>query len=135
MGYTHYVTVKKNVPTAEWAKVINAKNQILNFNQNFGSAPIQDESEGDLINLNGIAPDDFETFYINPNIKGFNFCKTGRRPYDIVVVAILCAINNICGDCFDITSDGDRKDWINGFLLCRDACDFGFIPESIKQEN
>ena len=38
----------------------------------------------------------------------FSFCKTARKPYDTIVVAILCAIQDIYGDeLVEISSDGD----------------------------
>jgi hypothetical protein len=42
------------------------------------------------IHLNGVEYDSYESFIISKKDTGeFNFCKTARRPYDIVVTCIL----------------------------------------------
>lgn len=133
MGYTHYFTRKPNtvIPTEVWQDVLDAKQAILDYHNAIGGCPIQDDSTDGVINLNGVAPDDFETFYIDPDEFGFNFCKTGQRPYDTVVVAILCAIDVLAGPYFAITSDGDRKDWQDGLDLARESIEIQNIPASI----
>lgn len=58
-----------------------------------------------------------ETFCIELEDNGWSFCKTGRKPYDILVCAVLIAAHEILG--YDITSDGDFEDWkpaINYYL-------------------
>lgn len=54
-----------------------------------------------------------------PN-AAFNFCKTRQLEYDLPVVAILCAIQNIYGEeLVSISSDGDMngEDWEEGRRL------------------
>ena len=53
----------------------------------------------------------------------FSFCKTARKEYDIIVVAILCAIEQIYGnELVKISSDGDMKtDWAAGRALFEQA--------------
>ena len=134
MGYTHYFKVKKIPSVKDWVAVIEAVDAILKETD----IPIQNNSERMAINLNGVDPDDFETFYIDPLSKmfvGFNFCKTGRRPYDTVVVAILCAINAICGQDFDIGSDGNEADWEAGQTLAQKVSNTFITPIVIVEEN
>lgn len=88
-----------------------------------------------------------ETFHIEPNFKSsypqqnddgkfFAFCKTARKPYDILVVATLCAARYRFGDEIVISSDGDRKDWQEGYDLWVKTCnpvdpDYEVILEGI----
>lgn len=41
----------------------------------------------------------------------FTFCKTNRRPYDLVVCAILFVVDAVAPECVKISSDGDLEDW------------------------
>ncbi|MEA3295593.1 MAG: hypothetical protein U9Q27_00410 [Patescibacteria group bacterium] len=79
----------------------------------------------DLIWFNGQTPkelrDEFdlghETFVIkNINtggVNGWNFCKTARKPYDLLVCACLIAARKYLG--FRISSDGSLNDWKPAF--------------------
>lgn len=42
-----------------------------------------------VLNGSRILKEDYETFYLCPGETGFNFTKTARKPYDIVVATIL----------------------------------------------
>jgi len=53
---------------------------------------------------------DHETFRIDFKPTGFSFCKTDRKPYDMLVCLCLISLrNNIPG--FSYSSDGDLEDW------------------------
>jgi hypothetical protein len=41
----------------------------------------------------------------------FQFCKTERKPYDLVVCALLILVGRFAPDAFTIGSDGDPADW------------------------
>jgi hypothetical protein len=57
--------------------------------------------------------EDFEDFMFPQNapLGEFNCCKTGRKPYDWLVVAVLILADNLCPGCYEITSDGNAEDW------------------------
>lgn len=131
MGYSHYFKAIKPVPDDKWDAVLEAKDKIVKFASDF--VDIDDLSFLKDININGVGDDAHENLYIDPEaLSPFSFCKTARKPYDVVIVAILCVINDICGDCFKITSDGDREDWEAGRALASDALgDFYNIPVTI----
>lgn len=67
----------------------------------------------------------YETFNIDRVDNGgraakdeaFGFCKTGRQPYDIVVVAALIALKARFGEAVKVSSDGDRQEWEAGIAL------------------
>ncbi len=41
----------------------------------------------------------------------FQFCKTERKPYDLVVCALLILVGHYAPGAFDIASDGGPTDW------------------------
>ncbi len=69
--------------------------------------------------FNGCEQDAHETFYVERNNaqpewrKGdpqhFSFCKTARKPYDVVVVACLIALSSVFGSRVEISSDGGEE--------------------------
>ena len=64
--------------------------------------------------FNGWAKDgeDYETFAISVNDGEWDFCKTGRMPYDTAVcLALLCFKHYFGGD-FDYSSDGGETEWM-----------------------
>ena len=63
--------------------------------------------------------------------NGFDFCKTARKPYDIVVTACLAVLKYRLGDLITVSSDGDAQDWDAGVLLARDILKRK-IPNPIK---
>lgn len=78
-----------------------------------GTSPIVD---AESVWFNGVGDDGCETFSLVWDSTDFNFCKTGRRPYDIVVMAALC-IGAYYG--LSVSSDGDTKEWQPGLELAR----------------
>ena len=55
---------------------------------------------------------DHETFLLTRKDSGnFNFCKTARKPYDLMVCAVLFLAKYHLKDKIKISSDGDMEDW------------------------
>lgn len=54
-----------------------------------------------------------DTFHINLDTRaGFGFCKTARKPYDILVRYALLILKQTLGkDVFSFTSDGKKEEW------------------------
>jgi len=129
MGYTHYYSFEPNkVQNTETLrkKFKKASKQIKSFAQwlpNKGIAikgglgegkPIFNETE---IWFNGDASEGFdhETFSIHwsrPNLMGkYNdFCKTARKPYDLLVCFALLTFAEVFPEVFSFSSDGDMED-------------------------
>jgi hypothetical protein len=121
MGYTHYFTIKEVPPQEAQDKVLRAAKAIVDYAKTELGLAIEDLSDT-VININGAPPDDYETFYVDFSELGFEFCKTNGKPYDIVVVAILCAMGDIVGSYYvDISSDGGPDDWEAGQALACEA--------------
>lgn len=57
---------------------------------------------------------DHETFMLTQQ-KGIEqeylFCKTAHKPYDSLVIGVLILVHNLCPGCFDISSDGNAREW------------------------
>lgn len=122
MGYTHYWKGLKANGLEENAKKIVkvAMEDGIKLGDGCGvNEPIIKEG---FIDLNGWEDygEDHETFRLSDNTS-FDFCKTARKPYDTVVVAILidAIVNNLKYD--DISSDGNYSDWQDGIELYKKA--------------
>jgi hypothetical protein len=118
-GYTHYWELKNTDAATpftpeEWKKVVNAAKKIIRKAEADDIAIRGPLGEGKpsltpkKITLNGDAEkdEDFETFTLENKAKKFNFCKTGRRPYDVVVTSILAAAAAIQPNAIILDSDG-----------------------------
>lgn len=57
--------------------------------------------------------------------KRFACCKTGFRPYDVAVIALLIIAKHYLGDELDVTTDGEDANWLDGKLICAMALDYG----------
>lgn len=84
--------------------------------------------------LNGAGEDSYETFFIERELirkswqtpdesgKYFEFCKTGRKPYDLMVVACLFAARYRFGSDFSFSSDGGVSELGAGYDLWLKTC-------------
>ncbi|MEM7625887.1 MAG: hypothetical protein AAF333_09675 [Planctomycetota bacterium] len=82
---------------------------------------------------------DHETFYVPRRLKPmphhtaddcgryFEFCKTARKPYDLLVTAALIALKHHFPD-VNVVSDGDASDWQEGLELSRHVLNYGELP-------
>ena len=65
------------------------------------------------IYLNGVGGDGHEAFAMNPS-GSWDFCKTARKPYDVVVATILLRARILMGEAFS-SSDGvwGEDEWLD----------------------
>lgn len=115
MGYTHYMKpMKRELSLEERSFIIKIIEQsgveIVSGNGEEGTEPVV---EKDSINLNGVGDDSHESFNINTTLG--DFCKTNRKPYDVVVVAILYYLES--KGVITWSSDGGREDHEGGIEL------------------
>ena len=121
MGYTHYFSCDYDSAAyyAGWPHLVDHTEAII---ANCGVAltgPTEDVSPlvdpVDAIVFNGAADEGYETFRIPaPGLarSEWSFCKTGRRPYDLAVTAVLLTAHILMPDTFRIWSEGDwDRDW------------------------
>jgi len=113
MGYTHYWGNTK-FTTEQWEAL--TRDAALIFKK--CTIPIAAEMDKpkhpphiglECIVFNGIGDDGHETFMLHkdPDPNDFIFCKTARKDYDAVVVAILL-LATVHNPDFNWTSDGDN---------------------------
>lgn len=128
MGYTHYWhrPVGKDFEAEKWKTFVNevkilskALPSDIKLGDGLGEKPFK--LEKDRIWFNGIGDESHETFGIErvcpPQVdyrRGeselFSFCKTARKPYDLMVTACLLRLKYYF-PYTRVTSDGHYKDW------------------------
>jgi hypothetical protein len=92
------------------------------------------------LKVNGKGSEAHEDFTLREQYKqnlegdGFEFCKTARKPYDIVVVACLIVLKHRLGNLIDVSSDGYVDDWEEGLRLAKNILKLKglSIPKSIR---
>lgn len=135
MGYTHFWTLHPNADPRAWrealCRVVPAvlattsiptevrRGRELEFN---GTGPC----EGGRAHCDGECGDtaDHEPFRLPlelPKEGDWVFCKTGAKEYDVVVSAILAALEATCPDAITVESDGGLADWKPGLCLASQA--------------
>lgn len=125
MGYTHYWSHNGFTPE-QWAQLQRAARTIAKRSKAQG-APLGDwqgagrgpSIDASAISLNGRKGEGFETFMLASTPEEFGFCKTGRRPYDAAVVAILTVAARINSG-FTWRSDGDESEHSEGRAMAAD---------------
>lgn len=142
MGYTHYWTFKKTDKTrvlenhyqiaiSDCNKVIKYYNRAVkrinekHYSRLSGYSAFTSDYGG--IKFNGVGKFMHEDFtlreHFNQNFenfgKGFDFCKTARKPYDIVGTACLCILKYRLGNAIEVESDGEYLDFNEGLELAR----------------
>ena len=135
MGYTHYWyrQADKDFDPKTWGKFIADSKKLadslpsdvrIQFEWDTPEAPVFDDSQ---IRFNGVGNAGHETFEI-PRVcppatdyhemkedpKVFGFCKTARKPYDLLVTAVLALYKHYFGQAVKVHSDGDAPDWQAG---------------------
>ena len=137
MGYTHYWILDTNIKNKQqveknYQKAISdchkiilwAKKNVVNLS---GYSAHTKLGTYNGIKVNGVKEDGHETFYLLDHFYRygtedhdcFNFCKTNRKEYDIVVVACLSVLKHRLKDAIKVSSDGDAADWLDGINLAR----------------
>lgn len=126
-GLLKFAQHERGIPLADWE----------------GAPRTSPEISADVISFNGLGDDSHETFMVHrrrpakeswQTARGSAFCKTARKPYDPVVTACLCYLSTITRqddpatgepingtEAFEVSSDGDGSDFLEGLQLARDA--------------
>ena len=122
MGYTHYWEFKSNPKDVKdgdkkFKKSVELLKKCLKdvsvklAGGNGTGEPVFTDTK---VCFNGVDDDDdaYETCYLaldNADYK-FDFCKTARKPYDVVVCLTLLCFKNFFGEDFKYSSDGNMDD-------------------------
>lgn len=116
MGYTHYwkngtideftwESIRKDVE-----KLIKLCSVPVRFEYDVDEPAIVDDT---MIRFNGVGYDGHETFLFKRTGLNQDFCKTARKPYDILVAATLAVIADKAFQ-VEVNSDGepDEEEWV-----------------------
>lgn len=132
MGYTHYwkITERLDKDWDKWTSFLPDAMQIMSHASQKLDIALADafgETKGDNmislsgVSMNGYGEESYESFVLTNEVTKFDFCKTARKPYDPVVVAILILATEYFGNDIEVTSDGDRSDLLEGYYLFRSS--------------
>jgi hypothetical protein len=128
MGYTHYWTCEKKGDEKVYQRAIKLCRKVAwTYNQEATGAErlsgyaahCKPGTYGGL-KVNGKQDMAHEDFCLREHWSenaGFNFCKTARKPYDVVVVACLAILKYYMGDSIKVDSDGDLAELQDGIRL------------------
>jgi hypothetical protein len=132
MGYSHYWSVPPGDPryAAKWPGIVEDTRRIVAAVRDMGVViagpdgrrrPVLDPAGGIAFNGDATTDLDYETFALAaPGFGGPprpEFCKTGRRPYDLAVAAVLLRCHLLLPGVFLIGSDGDwEREWWGGAI-------------------
>jgi hypothetical protein len=153
MGYTHYWSIKT---TKKKHDLINEERYQLGIrycqrvirhyqstvpkgcDERLSGYSAHTKGEYLGIEFNGSRGNDHETFMLAPHLLMENggFCKTARKPYDVVVVACLIIMSSVLPEVFQFESDGDCQDMLDSMILIENAIgndnELFRIPETIQ---
>lgn len=123
MGYTHYFETLSTPSQDVWNKVVEeakevslASSALIQFESDMEAIPLMDSR---IIRFNGVGDEGYETFLVEREGSGWSFCKTARKPYDEIVVAILIIAKHHLVENFRWTSDGEGGDFNNAVSLLK----------------
>ena len=127
MGFSHYFEQLKPAEPAAWQAICDDFRKMMATALLSQPLPIQREDEDGgqplvddtYIVFNGIGNNGHETMVLQRDGKGFQFCKTARKPYDRVVTALLILADFHSPNTWLVTSDGEPDDWQEGLELAR----------------
>lgn len=137
MGYTHYWKFNQEPTPEKFAEFVTGVKQITATADEAGVAIGEELYGSEGVQFNGVGDGAHETFYIGLPIgdkqyddgKGWDWCKTAQKPYDMAVTASLILAKKIFGKDIEIKSDGNWSDWESGQLLYESV--FNIEPENV----
>jgi hypothetical protein len=115
MGYSHHWHIDETIVPEVWALIsadaktlFTASPEPLVFEHGSRKPPVADARS---IRFNAGEGRGYEDFLLLPAAtKRWQFCKTGRQPYDLVVCAMLSAARDR-SKVIAVVSDGGSEDW------------------------
>lgn len=117
MGYTHnwnatdFTDKQWTLARHRMRKIIKQSDVPVQWEADTIQAP---EISDSLIRFNGVEEDGHETFYMERGQGGF--CKTARKPYDVIVVAALSMLTDVNPE-FTPGGDSDPDERTEGEAL------------------
>ena len=142
MGYTHYWRPETQIDEKTFEIISGSARKVLDVARtelkirlayDFDKPAKDPVFTNELIRFNGTGNEGHETFYISREDTGFSFCKTARKPYDIVAVAVLCLADYYSEGRFAVGSDGGIDDWKDGLSLARHIEPSCTLPNGVRE--
>lgn len=155
MGYTHYWFREQGPGDKQAFEHLSKDVKRIIEQASYAGIPVGDwagQSQGGAeftqtyFSLNGVGSGSMESFIWETDVTAsdlaedfagipdeckkltFFFCKTGLKPYDAVVTAVLLRAKDVYGDGLKVMSDGEWFDWLPGRVLYEKT--FGIAPTS-----
>lgn len=120
MGYTHYFHQQRKATSDQWQAICEDFKRLMTaclladdpllIQREYDNASAPEINDDEIL-FNGIEDDGHETMVLERKGTDFQFCKTARKPYDRVVVALLILANHHAPGVWKISSDGDPDEW------------------------
>lgn len=137
MGFTHYYQLAQPISENDWAKIkVQMQTLIENSPVPLGDGWGEEGSKPDLtdnhININGIEDNAHETFTVYRLSTKWGFTKTARKPYDVVVVALLVLLHHDAN--LLVSSDGGYDDWVDGLNFLNKTLDANYTIPSLNSD-
>lgn len=79
-----------------------------------GTNPIVSDEEISLNGVSGKVDMSHESFWLTKaknTVEDANYCRTARKPYDLVVCAVLIVLQHHASGTWKISTDGTMEDW------------------------
>lgn len=137
MGYTHHWTTHRDLTENEWEHITSEVWTLLEHHlppglcltKQYGTqeAPQVDENR---IQFNGCGEFGHESFILD-RAQHDDFCKTARKPYDLVVAAVLIVVAGIAEDAITVRSNGGPKDWQPALDWVNDVLGIHHLPPGL----
>ena len=117
MGYTHFFRQHKQPTEVQWQAICADFSKCLEeftkdaLIQEDWDIPAPPRVDYRCIRFNGVHPNYHETMCLNRYGRGFQFCKTARKPYDFAVMCLLLLVHHHASDYWEVDSDGGYREW------------------------
>lgn len=125
MGYTHYFGYNC-ISQKDWEEQLDSMQMMFDYCKDHSETIIQKDYDDPSppifdkfsIAFNGKEDLGHETFFFCPQSDDFHFCKTARKPYDLLVCCTLIILKHHFPH-FSFSSDGKFHNqlWLNAFQL------------------
>lgn len=149
MGYTHYWGIKPvkggtELNEKRYKRAIKQCNRVIkayhNQHRGYGESLSGYSAHSDRyggLNFNGARGNICEDFIFREHFKEnepFEFCKTRRLPYDLVVTACLSIMKHYLKDAIEVSSDGDWCDWTDGACYASEILNVKIkVPSNVEK--
>ncbi|MEM1353878.1 MAG: hypothetical protein AAGH88_03240 [Planctomycetota bacterium] len=102
------------------------RDDLVAFNgRNAGRSSLDDLSHETFFVPQALNPEPYQT--LDEHGRVFSFCKTNRKPYDLLVTAALVALKHHFQG-IKVLSDGQASDWEEGLALTKRVLGYGAVP-------